>query len=287
MPSPTFNQPPHFPPLRAGLILLASASLALPLAPAGCAAKPAAPTPTVGTPTPTPGSPATAATPLSPDRPALLAEAIPPERYAEVFDAARDELRAMGFKLERLDAGAGVILTRFKGTAGFFTPWDREQDGLEDELREAVNREGRVVRVQFQLLSAEPLPAGSDLRLLGRHVAMSIRVERFRVQRPNWQVQTTGVLISSRAVNPEAVAQGQEPATANTLGPDEALAQRLREAIIARATRAASATPSSQSPRGDDRDPSAPPAPAAPADSPTSGPESFPPIQQTPRPAQP
>jgi hypothetical protein len=208
--------------------------------------------------------------------------------YARGFDAARDVLRETGFRIDRLDAAAGVITTRFKPTAGLASPWDREQSGLDDEVRELFNREGRIARVTF--IPSQRPPDDFDLRSVTQPVLVQVRVDRFRVQRAQWQVETSAISLSSRTENPQAVAQGLEPAFASSIGPDEPLARRLRRAIIARVAQPAAAiTPA---PPEQPTQPAPSPAPAtapapAPAETPPPAKESFESFTPTPAPAAP
>lgn len=210
------------------------------------------------------------------------------EDYTRGFDAARDVLRETGFRIDRLDAAAGVITTRFKPTAGLASPWDREQSGLDDEVRELFNREGRIARVTF--IPSQRPPDDFDLRSVTQPVLVQVRVERFRVQRAQWQVETSAISLSSRTENPQAVAQGLEPAFASSIGPDEPLARRLRRAIIARVAQPAATITPAPAPAEPPAQPAPSPAPAttaAPAEPAAPARESFDSFTPTPAPATP
>ncbi len=168
---------------------------------------------------------------VPPPPPAVVA----PDDYPRTFSAAKDTLRGLGFALERVDAASGVIATRYKPTAGLATPWDQEQSSFEDELREAFNSEGRVVRVAFAPAdSTVALDPTADLRAVRDPLAWTVRVQRFRVVRPNRQVETSAINLTSHAVNPDAVDAGLEPAYAAEVGPDHPLAARIRAEILRR-----------------------------------------------------
>lgn len=74
----------------------------------------------------------------------------PAGRYAEAFESAKSALREMGFALGRVDAAAGVIMTRPRWSGGLATPWVEGESDFQDEVDSALNTTRRVVRVRFE-----------------------------------------------------------------------------------------------------------------------------------------
>jgi hypothetical protein len=131
---------------------------------------------------------------------------VPAGQYADVFDAARDTLRAMRFELDRVDARAGVITTRPKHSAGFAAPWDREQSTLTQEWEDLANEQYRTVRILFERVDpADPTTAAqttTDLRSFAGDLAGTVTIVIERKSRPLWHVDTTSVRLSSFARDP-------------------------------------------------------------------------------------
>lgn len=134
-------------------------------------------------------------------------------QYAARFEKARDTLRDLGFVLDRVDARAGVLETQPKGTAGLATPWDREQTSLAGEAEDLLQRQRRVIRVEFapaQAAGADVDPgasAGADLRELGAAQPTTMRVSAifYRWHQPGWRLDSGDVLLSTYTTDPELV----------------------------------------------------------------------------------
>ncbi len=143
---------------------------------------------------------------------------VPAGQYADAFDAARDRLRSMRFELDRVDARAGVITTRPKHSAGFASPWDREQSTFTQEWEDLANEQYRTVRILFQPAQpthaepspgestpAPPVPARStaaDLRSFTGDLAGTVVVVIERKSRPLWRIDPTGVRLSTFSRDP-------------------------------------------------------------------------------------
>ena len=67
--------------------------------------------------------------------------------YARAFDAAKEVLREAGFELDRVDARAGVITTRSKGSAGIATPWVGDESTIEQEFDDLIHQQRRTAVV--------------------------------------------------------------------------------------------------------------------------------------------
>jgi hypothetical protein len=166
---------------------------------------------------------------LSADAPAPIR--IQPADYARVFDQIRDQLRDLGFILDRVDAQLGVITTMPKGTGGIMTPWDQEQSGLDDRLEDAVERHRRIVRIEF---SPVGVPAGSpdiiDLRTEKRPIEAQVSVSLYRFHAPGWRLNTQGILESTRTHDPALDERGMGDYGV-AIRQDDALARRIADRI--------------------------------------------------------
>ena len=145
---------------------------------------------------------------------------IAPGSYAEHFDATREVLREAGFPIERVDAGAGVIATGPKPTAGLATPWDGEQRTLGQEWQDLINHHARAARVTFE-------PAGNPTEAL-------VEVTIYRASRPGWRPETESVRTSSRWRDPGLARRGLAPNTLIPLRADRDLAAVLARRIAER-----------------------------------------------------
>ena len=158
-------------------------------------------------------------------------------QYGAAFDGSRDVLRDLGFILDRVDAQQGVIATLPKGTGGIATPWDREQSGLGDRLEDAVQRQRRVVRIEFAPAGIEP---GSeevrDLRLDQRALDAQVSVTVYRVNQPGWRLNTQAILESTYTRDPrlDERSMGLYSVAARR---DDELARRIAERVRERLER--------------------------------------------------
>ncbi len=145
--------------------------------------------------------------------------------YARAFDQARNELRELGFVLDRVDAQAGVITTLPKGTGGLATPWDREQSGLDDRGEDAVHRHRRIVRIEFAPAGGAPGAAeGRDLRTEAGPIEGQVSATVYRVQQPGWRVNPQAILNSSYSRDPQLDERGMS-AYGVAVRQDDALAK--------------------------------------------------------------
>lgn len=136
------------------------------------------------------------------------------EEAPRAFEQAREALLAEGFKLDRVDASAGVITTRPKPTAGLATPWHGEQSAFGQEVEEALNGTQRRVRVSFA-----PLATG------GMEGTVEVEVER--IHRRGWNPSTASVTQSTFWNDPYGPERGTPAIFATPIGTDEALARRI------------------------------------------------------------
>lgn len=158
-------------------------------------------------------------------------------RYAEAFEIAKDQLRAAGFELARVDARAGVIETYPKNSAGLATPWSGMDTTFGQSWESFLNDQRRRAVVRFGPPAEDLDPdgsavaAGEDLRQRQTRLEGQIQVVLERIARPGLRVQTASVRLSSKARDPQLEERGLSPWYAAEVGSDEWLAGRLAERI--------------------------------------------------------
>jgi len=158
---------------------------------------------------------------------------IAPGSYGATFQAVKDELRAAGFTLERIDARAGVITTEPKFTAGLATPWVGDESSFEQEIEGLLNRQRRIVTVRFA--PAEPGEPAKDLREADATLRAQVEVEVQRVHRVGLRLSPVSVRLSGISEPYDDAGGEQEPWTTTIVGLDERLAARIVDRIVARA----------------------------------------------------
>lgn len=131
---------------------------------------------------------------------------IAPDRYGATFDAARDVLRERRFDLARVDSTSGVLTTMPSVSAGLFTPWSRDQQTLDDEFDDTLNRQQRTVRVEFAPVDAGPggaagaAPRDMVANPVLTHLQVRVTVERRH--RAGQQPQPASMTMNSRWYDP-------------------------------------------------------------------------------------
>lgn len=153
---------------------------------------------------------------------------VPAGRYPAAFDATRDALEAYRFKLDRVDAAAGVISTASKITSGLATPWDREQSGLRAEAEDLINNQSRLVRVTFEPAPADQ-PEFTASPLVGRVDAW---IERTHF--PNRRPHPRAAGVQSQATDTALAQRGLSGSFSTPLARDDKLAARLAREISRR-----------------------------------------------------
>lgn len=138
--------------------------------------------------------------------------------YAQAFEVAQTELRRRLFELERVDAQAGVILSRPKTGAGVLAPWTLAPSSrlVEDTL----NAQSRTVEIQFEAAETVAQPpdgvpdalANPDLPLPpGRargSVVVSVRVLISRRVSPTRRLEPSAIRYSNPTIKPELFQRG-------------------------------------------------------------------------------
>lgn len=159
----------------------------------------------------------------------------PAGEYTRAFEAAKDELRAAGFELERVDARAGVITTRPSASAGLFTPWVRDEQSFGAEWDGAANAERRVVTVRFLPVATE---GAADLRDAEKALQGEVEVEVRRLYRPGRTPESASVRLTTQFRDPAWQAAGLQPDVTPKYGEDPDLAAALAGRIARRASSA-------------------------------------------------
>lgn len=161
---------------------------------------------------------------------------IEPGSYAATFDAVKDELRAFGFELDRIDARAGVITTRPHFSAGLATPWVGDESTIEQEFEGLLNRQRRTVRVDFA--PAEPGEnAPADVRSLTVPIRARVDVTIERMHRTGLQASAKSVRLSSVMIRVDEDGAEPLPWTLTKVGEDDLLAARIVEGVTTRVMR--------------------------------------------------
>lgn len=162
---------------------------------------------------------------VSPETPPTTLS-VPIGGYLTAFDATREALRDRGFQLDRIDAAAGVITTRPRGSAGLLAPWDTAQSTFKQERDEMLQPTQRRVRVTFT-----PLDGSEALESPDGPMEARVRVDLDRVYRSNWRPSAVSVRLSSFAVDPDRVERGLGGRFAVPDGRDPALEERIARDI--------------------------------------------------------
>jgi len=164
---------------------------------------------------------------------------VPAGSYGEAFSAARDELRSLGFELDRVDARHGVITTRSRPTAGMATPWLDGESTAYQSLDGTLNRQARRVVIRFSPREGPVTPGEApgealpvDLRLYPGPIRAEVETMIQRAQRPRLRVPAASVRLASPSIDPSLVERGLQPAYTVDIGPDERLAARIARAIM-------------------------------------------------------
>lgn len=132
--------------------------------------------------------------------------------YEAAFEVAQAELRRRLFELERVDAQAGVILTRPEGGAGLLAPWTIGRGGR--VVEDTLNAQSRTVEVRFE--SAESIarpPRGTPASLASPDlppppalaegsVVVTVRVLVSRRVTPTRRLDPTAINLSATPVDP-------------------------------------------------------------------------------------
>ncbi len=167
---------------------------------------------------------------------------VPPGRYDAAFDASREVLREARFPIDRVDAGAGVISTDPKTSAGIATPWDEEQSSTRDEFEDLFNHQRRIVRITFEPAQPAPNLPGTetqlgeaadvpDIRRCEGPLIARVMVVIEREHRPGRRVETVSIASSTFTRDPALGPRGLGGPYWVPIAQDPALAGRLAAKI--------------------------------------------------------
>lgn len=168
--------------------------------------------------------------------------AIGPGQYPRAFDATKEALRELSFRVDRIDAASGVITTTLRDSPGFANPFDPVESTVGQEWEDLVNRQYRRVRVTF-----EPAMPGADtsigedrgvkgtppvdLRASEQPLKARIEVTIERLQRPGWRPNTRTVTASTFTMDTELRDRGLYPSYTVPVSQDPELGGRLAKRI--------------------------------------------------------
>lgn len=162
--------------------------------------------------------------------------------YDRAFLVTRDVLRDANFEIERVDATRGVITTRARGDAGFFTPWTGYQLDAASAFEGSLNQQRRRVRVTFIPVADEAAYAGGggDQDRIGSQLdevasrgpwTAYVDVGVTRMQTYGLRPPPRAVLLSSVSVDPIAQAQGVSTIYEVPVSQDTAMAAAITRRI--------------------------------------------------------
>lgn len=165
--------------------------------------------------------------------------------YDRAFLVTRDVLRDANFEIERVDAVRGVITTRARGDAGFFTPWTGYQLDAASAFEGSLNQQRRRVRVAFIPVADEAAYAGGggDQDRIGSQLdqvasrgpwTAYVDVGVTRMQTYGLRPPPRAVLLSSVSVDPIAQAQGVSTIYEVPVSQDTAMAAAITRRIRTR-----------------------------------------------------
>jgi|GEM_PF-472671 len=150
--------------------------------------------------------------------PAAATFVVSADNYTDAFEAAQAEIRRRLFELERVDAQAGVILSRPKTGAGVLAPWSLAPSSRLAE--DTLNAQSRTVEVRFEAAETIAQPpdgiadalAAPDLPIPpGRakgSVVVSVRVLISRRVTPTRRLEPTAIRYSSSTIKPDLFQRG-------------------------------------------------------------------------------
>lgn len=159
-------------------------------------------------------------------------------QYEAAFDAAKDEIRKLGFELQRVDARGGVIATAPESTAGLATPWTTTEVTLSAEAQSFMHRDQRRVAVFFDPVDVGGAGAAGpddvDRRAVDSAMMVRVLATREILHRPGLRLSTAATRLSSVTTD----GAGQEGAGSGAIvrdaGEDEALSRLLAKRIARR-----------------------------------------------------
>lgn len=162
--------------------------------------------------------------------------------YDRAFAATREVLREVNFEIDRVDATRGVITTKARPDAGFFTPWTGYQLDASSAFEGSLNQQRRRVRVTFvpTVDEAAYLSGSGDQDRVGSQLdevasrgpwTAYVDVGVTRVQTSGLRPPPRAVLMSTATIDPIAQAQGVPTIYDAPVSQDTAMAAALTRRI--------------------------------------------------------
>jgi hypothetical protein len=220
--------------------------------------------------------------------------------YDRAFIATREVLRDVNFEIERVDATRGVITTKPRPDAGFFTPWTGYQLDAASALEGSLNQQRRRVRVTFVPVADEAayVGGGGDQDRIGSQLdevasrgpwIAYVDVGVTRMQTSGLRPPPRAVLMSTVAIDPIEQSQGVATIYEVPVSQDSAMAAaitrriRTRLGLEERAAAPQGAAPAQAEPNAVEpakAEPAAAPAPSQTSDTPPPAPPTVEPIPE-------
>lgn len=162
--------------------------------------------------------------------------------YDRAFVATREVLRDVNFEIERVDATRGVITTKPRPDAGFFTPWTGYQLDAASALEGSLNQQRRRVRVTFIPIADEAayVGGGGDQDRIGSQLdevasrgpwTAYVDVGVTRIQTSGLRPPPRAVLMSSVTIDPIEQSQGVATIYEVPVSQDAAMAAAITRRI--------------------------------------------------------
>ena len=176
--------------------------------------------------------------------PASNAVRVEAGEYARAFNAAREVLEDRRFRLERVDARAGVITTVTAASGGVVGLGDGSQTSIRGTIEDSAHRQQRRIRIEFaspeQDAESIPEPAESavaagtspeDLRRREGALIARVVVVVERVESPGLRLETSSTRASSVSVDLALRGRGLAQRVVTPIRRDKDLEHRLAEQI--------------------------------------------------------
>ena len=162
--------------------------------------------------------------------------------YDRAFVATREVLRDVNFEIERVDATRGVITTKARPDAGFFTPWTGYQLDAASAVEGSLNQQRRRVRVTFIPVADEAayVGGGGDQDRIGSQLdevasrgpwTAYVDVGVTRMQTSGLRPPPRAVLMSSVTIDPIEQSQGVATIYEVPVSQDAAMAAAITRRI--------------------------------------------------------
>jgi len=154
---------------------------------------------------------------------------VPAGQYPAAIEAVRDELRAAGYTIERVDAVAGEILTTPKTVAGLATPLAPENRWPAGVAADTLSNRPRTVRVRFRDAQDISMPPAE-----GQAVIAEVDALIWKKLSPGWRLETETTIRNLYWIDPALSRRGVNGATVVPLKRDDAYATEITKKIAQR-----------------------------------------------------